>query len=85
MNPLSLLELEAQLRNFEAQINILDFEVADAERQWLEQGKEILKGRRARLPRPDIPNDQWQHWSFDREYWKDELGFIQHSLRSECF
>ncbi|MFC1609344.1 tetratricopeptide repeat protein [Myxococcota bacterium] len=80
-----LAELHAQLNNFQNQVNVLDFEVADAERQWLEQGKEILKGRRARLPRPDIPDDQWQHWSFDREYWKDELGYIQHSLRSECF
>ncbi len=80
-----LAELAAQLQNFQNQINILDFEVADAETRWLEQGKEILKGRRARLPRPDIPNDQWQHWSFDREYWKDELGYIQHSLRSECY
>ena len=80
-----LRDIAASLQNFQNQINILDFEVADAERQWLEQGKEILKGRRARLPRPEIPNDQWQHWSFDREYWKDELGYIQHTLRSECF
>ena len=77
--------LHDQLANFQSQINILDFEVTDAERQWLEQGKEILKGRRARLPRPEIPNDQWQHWSFDREFWKDEAGYFQHSLRSECF
>ena len=46
---------------------------------------EILKGRRARLPRPEIPTDQWQHWGFKKEYWKDELGYIEHSLRSECF
>jgi tetratricopeptide (TPR) repeat protein len=76
--------LSAQLLNFQNQINILDFEVTDAERQWLEQGKEILKGRRARLPRPDVPSDQWQHWSFDREFWRDEVGYFQHTLRSEC-
>lgn len=74
-----------QLKHFQNQNNILDFEVTDAERKWLEQGKEILKGRRARLPRPEIPNDQWQHWNFEGEYWKDELGYIQHSLRTECF
>ncbi len=77
--------LSSQLTHFDNQINILDFEVTDAERQWLEQGKEILKGRRARLPRPDIPTDQWQHWSFETEYWRDEVGYFQHSLRSECF
>lgn len=73
------------LQNFQNQINILDFEVTDAERVWLEQGQEILKGRRARLPRPKIPSDQWQHWEFDSEYWRDELGYIQHTIATECF
>ena len=77
--------LRAQLDNLRAQIDVLDFEVADAERQWLEQGREILKGRRARLPRPEIPGDQWQHWAFGGEWWRDELGSLQHSLRNECF
>lgn len=75
---------EVVLKDLQTQISYIDFEVTDAETKWLEQGKEILKGRRARMPRPDIPNDQWQHWNFDREYWKDELGYIQHSLASEC-
>jgi tetratricopeptide (TPR) repeat protein len=79
-----LVRRQNSLQNFQNQINILDFEVADAERRWLEMGKEVLKGRRARLPRPEIPNDQWQHWNFDHEYWKDELGYIQHSLGDEC-
>lgn len=80
-----LLFLKQQLQHFQSQINILDFEVTDAERRWLEEGKEILKGRRARAPRPDIPNDQWQHWKFAGEFWKDELGYYAHSLRTECF
>ena len=73
-----------ELELFNTQMALLDFELTDAERQWLEQGREILRGRRARLPRPDIPNDQWQHWNFAGEYWKDELGYIQHSLACEC-
>lgn len=72
------------MKNFQNQIDILDFELTDAERQWLEEGREILKGRRAQLPRPEIPNDQWQHWSMGKEYWKDELGYYQHTLQSEC-
>lgn len=80
-----LAALLSNLENLQTQINILDFELVDAERQWLEQGREILKGRRAQLPRPQIPNDQWQHWSFSKEYWRDELGYYQHTLRSECF
>ncbi|MEM6732929.1 MAG: hypothetical protein AAF658_15340, partial [Myxococcota bacterium] len=72
------------MKNFQNQIDILDFELTDAERQWLERGREILKGRRARLPRPEIPTDQWQHWSIGKEYWKDELGYYEHTLQSEC-
>ncbi len=74
----------AMLQNFQSQVELLDFEVTDAEAEWLAQGREILKGRRRRLPRPDIPNDQWQHWGFDGEYWKGELGYFHHSIRSEC-
>lgn len=72
------------LQSLTGQINIVDFEVSDAERRWLEGGREILKGRRARLPRPAIPSDSWQHWSFAREVWKDELGAYQFAIRTEC-
>jgi len=80
-----LVYLRDQLVNLQNQVNIIDFEVTDSERLWLEKGKEIAKGRRARLPRPEIPNDQWQHWSFDGEYWRDEAGYLQHALQSECY
>jgi tetratricopeptide (TPR) repeat protein len=76
--------LDDNLKNFTAQMRILDFEVTDAERQWLEQGREILKARRSRLPRPDIPSDAWQHWSKKNEVWLDEVGYYRHTLRSEC-
>lgn len=79
-----LMNRMAMLQNFQSQVELLDFEVTDAEAEWLAQGREILKGRRRRLPRPDIPNDQWQHWNFDGEYWKGELGYFHHSIRSEC-
>ena len=74
----------AELQADAQQMRILDFEMTDAERRWLEQGREVLKGRRARLPRPTIPGDQWQHWRFSREYWRDELGYYEVAMRSEC-
>ncbi|MBC7793967.1 MAG: hypothetical protein H7Z43_09675 [Clostridia bacterium] len=72
------------LENFSTQMRILDFEVTDAERQWLEQGREILKENRKRLPRPEIPSDAWQHWSKNSEIWLDEVGYYRHTIRSEC-
>lgn len=73
------------LQGFLNQASIIEFEVADAEKRWLEAGKNIIKGKRARLPRPEIPSDQWQHWNFRQEYWIDEIGYYVHSVKSECF
>ena len=74
----------ANLKDFQEQIDTLDTELSIAETMWLDEAREIEKGRRARLPRPKIPNDQWQHWNFRKEYWKGELGYYQHALGDEC-
>ncbi len=72
------------LKNLLNQADIIEFEVIDTEKRWLEAGQNIIKGRRARLPRPDIPSDQWQHWNNSSEHWLDELGYYVHSVKSEC-
>ena len=74
----------ALLKNFQGQIDTLDLELSIAETRWLDERREISKGWRARLPRPAIPNDQWQHWEFHKEYWKGELGYYHHALGNEC-
>lgn len=72
------------LEDFLNQSRIIKFETADAERKMLEVGKDITKGPRAKGPRPFIPNEQRQFWGFNKEYWIDELGYYQHSIRNEC-
>ena len=74
----------ASLKNFQNQMDTLDLELSIAETSWLDERREISKGWRARLPRPDIPNDQWQHWEFHKEYWKGELGYYHHAIGDEC-
>ena len=74
----------ASLKNFQNQMDTLDLELSIAETSWLDERREIAKGWRARLPRPDIPNDQWQHWEFHKEYWKGELGYYHHAIGNEC-
>lgn len=72
------------LDDFLNQARIIKFETADAERKMLEAGKDITKGPRARGPRPDVPNSRYQYWAFVGEYWIDELGFYEHSIKNEC-
>ena len=79
------IDREAQfLEDFLNQARIIKFETADAERKMLEVGRDITKGPRAKGPRPFIPSDQRQFWGFNGEYWIDELGYYQHSIRNEC-
>lgn len=72
------------LEDFLNQARIIKFETADAERKMLEAGKDITKGPRAKGPRPFIPNAKYQYWAFQGEYWIDELGYYQHSIKDEC-
>lgn len=72
------------LDDFLNQARIIKFETADAERKMLEQGKDITKGPRAKGPRPIVPNARYQYWAFLGEYWIDELGYYEHSIKDEC-
>ena len=74
----------ASLKQFESQIDLIDLEGVRSRGDLARCWSRDFEGRRARLPRPDIESDQWQHWSFKKEYWKGELGYFQHSIRSEC-
>lgn len=79
-----LARLADGLEFFLNQARIIKFETADAERKMLEAGKDITKGPRAKGPRPFVPNAKRQYWGFNGEYWIDELGYYQHSLKYEC-
>lgn len=74
----------ANLEDFLNQARIIKFETADAERKMLEAGKDITKGPRAKGPRPNVPSSRYQYWAFLGEYWIDELGFFEHSIKNEC-
>ncbi len=72
------------LEDFLNQARIIKFETADAERKMLEAGKDITKGPRAKGPRPYVPSARYQYWAFNSEYWIDELGYFEHSIKDEC-
>ncbi|MBI2375956.1 MAG: hypothetical protein HYV07_18325 [Deltaproteobacteria bacterium] len=72
------------LDDFINQARIIKFETADAERRAIEGGFDITKGPRAKGPRPLVPSARYQYWAFLGEYWIDELGFYEHSIKDEC-
>ena len=72
------------LDDFLGQARIIQLETTTAERKMLAAGKDITKGPRARGPRPIIPDATYQYWAFLGEYWIDELGYYEHSIKDEC-
>lgn len=80
-----LVDATTELSDITTRASIVSLETKTAETEWLEQGRAIENIQRARLPRPFIPDDTFQFWWFDNEYWIDELGYYEYTLKTECF
>jgi tetratricopeptide (TPR) repeat protein len=79
-------DIASELDGITTRAGIIALETKTAEEDWLEQGREIDASlKRKRLPRPFIPDDTFQFWWFRNEYWIDELGYYQYTIKSECF
>lgn len=74
-----------ELNDITTRASLVSLETKTAETQWLEQGRDISGQVRSRLPRPYIPDDTFQFWWFRDEYWVDELGYYEYSIKTECY
>lgn len=73
------------VKHYENQAKIIRFETSKAEKKRLESGIDIV-GDMARqsLERPVIPAEDWEYWNFQGEFWIDEIGYYQFTLKSGC-
>ena len=70
---------------FEGQVAIIRFEVTKAEKEILESNTNVQQrlGEQALL-RPEMPAEDWEYWSFQGEFWIDEIGYYQYTLKTGC-
>ncbi len=80
-----VISVAADLSDISTRASLIALETKTAEADWLEQGRDINNLARARLPRPFIPDDTFQFWWFRNEYWIDELGYYEFTIKTECF
>ncbi len=80
-----LADTNTELSDIKTRASLISLETKTAETEWLEQGRAIGGRARTRLPRPFVPDDTFQFWWFDDEYWIDELGYYEYKLKTECF
>ena len=78
-------DVASELNDITTRASLVALETKTAEADWLEQGKDIQNTGRVRQPRPYIPDDTFQFWWFRNEYWIDELGYYEFTIKTECF
>lgn len=77
------LKLDIELQDGNA--DIVRFEMAKREKDLLESGHDperVLAGQR--LGRPRMPASGAEYWEFDGEYWPDEVGYYQYTVKNAC-
>ena len=80
-----LREAYASVRGFTDKAEIIRFEVSKAEKELAETGVDthaLLDGQT--LYRPAMPAENWNYWKFQGEFWRDEIGYYQYTLRRGC-
>jgi hypothetical protein len=64
---------------------IIGFETTKGEKEMLEAGFDVKSRLNAQpLYRPPMPATGHEYWPFDGEYWPDEIGYYQYTLKDAC-
>jgi tetratricopeptide (TPR) repeat protein len=80
-----LREAADNLRTFSDQAEIIRVQTALDEKDLLQAGvdqKAMLS--RQSLYRPAMPGPAWNYWKFQGEFWIDEIGYYQYTLKRGC-
>jgi hypothetical protein len=76
------------LQNFYNSAKLIQFEIANAQKRELQEGKIKKKDESGEIVRPDVPRppvpENYQYYAFTHEYWLDELGYYEYSVLKEC-
>jgi tetratricopeptide (TPR) repeat protein len=80
-----LVEATQNIRRFNQDGALIHFETTLAEKQLLEAAvdqRKILADQT--LYRPPMPGEAWNYWQFQGEFWIDEIGYYQYTLKRGC-
>jgi len=80
-----ILEASQNLKSFSDQAEIIRFEIVKAEKELAEMGVDQRKiFENQTLHRPAMPGEDWNYWKFQGEFWIDEIGYYQYTLKHGC-
>ncbi|MBW1870768.1 MAG: hypothetical protein JRJ19_01810 [Deltaproteobacteria bacterium] len=70
---------------FVGHAQMVQLEITTHERLLVKAGLPVKAHKRGKLaPRPKVPDETYNYWPFKSEYWKDELGYFEYTVRRAC-
>ena len=64
---------------------MIQLELTSKRRLLAKAGHPIKAELRGKLaPRPPVPDETYNYWKFAQEYWEDELGYYEYTVRRAC-
>ncbi len=80
-----LANVAATLTGFEGQAEIVRLETSSSEKDLLERNDDpASRLGKQELLRPDVPDETYEYWAFQGEWWPDELGYYKYTLKNAC-
>lgn len=73
------------INGFKAQVAIIRFETTKKEKEVLKKNVDMTKALSEKsISRPTMPAEDWEYWNFQGEFWIDEIGYYQYTLKAGC-
>jgi tetratricopeptide (TPR) repeat protein len=73
------------IEGFDSQAEIILFETLKAEKELIEHGVDSsAKLASQELWRAKVPDPTWDYWAFEGEFWIDEIGYYEYTLKNGC-
>jgi tetratricopeptide (TPR) repeat protein len=81
----NLLQIDQTIQGFLGHAQMVNLEITTMERMLVKGNLPLQAERRGRLaPRPKVVDETYNYWPFTEEYWEDELGFYEYTVRLAC-
>ncbi len=79
---IGLVNAYKSIKGFADTAEIIRFETSKAEKELAEAGVDQKAAlRKQALYRPQMPAENWNYWKFQGEFWRDEIGYYQYTLK----
>ncbi|MHB1846825.1 MAG: tetratricopeptide repeat protein [Deltaproteobacteria bacterium] len=73
------------IEGFDSQAEIILFETLKSEKELIERNVDAsAKLRSQQLYRARVPDPNWDYWAFEGEFWIDEIGYYEYTLKNGC-